>query len=68
MMPDANTLLALLQSTRSAANATERRFVLLNRTREALPYHAAVLWQTQDGLLGHSGVSSVDTHGPYGCG
>ncbi|MEY4748028.1 MAG: hypothetical protein RIQ60_242 [Pseudomonadota bacterium] len=66
MTPDANDLLALLHATSSAASAAERQFVLLNRTREVLPYHAAVLWEAQGGLLGHSGVSQIDRHGPYG--
>ncbi|ACB35994.1 HlyD family secretion protein [Leptothrix cholodnii SP-6] len=66
MIPDADALLALLQTTRSAATPAERQFVLLNRTREAVPYHAAVSWQARSGLLLHSGVSSVDGQGPYG--
>ncbi|MFM2067449.1 MAG: hypothetical protein RLZZ584_2358 [Pseudomonadota bacterium] len=66
MSPDAPALLALLHAARSATTPAERLFVLLNRTREVLPYHAAVLWQEQAGLLGHSGVSQVDAHGPYG--
>ena len=66
MSPDAQALLALLHAARSAATPAERRFVLLNRTREVLPYHAALLWQAQVGLIGHSGVSSIDQQGPYG--
>ncbi len=65
MTPDASQLLALLDAVRAASSADERRFVLLNRSREAVPFHAAVLWQSASGLLGHSGVSSIDRHGPY---
>jgi biotin carboxyl carrier protein len=66
MTPDAPALVALLHAAHRAATPAERLFVLLNRTREVLPYHAAVLWQAQAGLIGHSGVSQVDAHGPYG--
>lgn len=59
--PDA---LHLLAAARSAEGAAARRFTLLNRTREHLPYHAAVLWQ-HGNLLGHSGASQIDTLGPY---
>jgi hypothetical protein len=65
MTPDADSLLALLHATQACRSAAERRFLLLNRSRDALPYHAAVLWQTSAGLLGHSGVSDIDQHGPY---
>ncbi|MGY0196644.1 efflux RND transporter periplasmic adaptor subunit [Leptothrix sp. BB-4] len=65
MTPDAPTQLALLQALRAAATPAERRFVLLNRSREVLPYHAAVLWQAATDLFEHSGVSSIDRHGPY---
>ncbi|MEY8879127.1 MAG: efflux RND transporter periplasmic adaptor subunit [Leptothrix sp. (in: b-proteobacteria)] len=66
MTPDADSLLALLQTTQACRSTAERRFLLLNRSRDALPYHAAVLWQAGAGLLGHSGVSDIDRHGPYG--
>jgi hypothetical protein len=68
---DTPILFALLHATRQGASTAERQFVLLNRTREVLPYHAAVLCrlplagQSAD-VLGHSGVSQVDRHGPYG--
>ncbi len=65
MTPDSAQILTLLDAVRAASSAAERRFVLLNRSREAVPFHAAVLWQPALGLLDHSGVSSVDRHGPY---
>ncbi len=56
--------LALLQATADAATRAERRFVLLNRSRDAWPYQTALLWG--DGrVLGHSGVGEVEQHGPY---
>jgi biotin carboxyl carrier protein len=61
----ADTALDLLRAVRSAREVAERRFILLNRTRESVPYHAAVLWQGGE-LAGHSGASHVDPHGPYG--
>ncbi|WP_157269392.1 efflux RND transporter periplasmic adaptor subunit [Azohydromonas aeria] len=65
MSLDSQAALQLLAETRAADGAAARRFTLLNRTREQLPYHAAALWQ--DGaLLGHSGASQVDALGPYG--
>ncbi|MFM2058949.1 MAG: hypothetical protein RLY71_3334 [Pseudomonadota bacterium] len=65
MTPDADSLLALLHAAQACRSAAERRFLLLNRSRDALPYHAAVLWQAGAGLLDHSGVSDIDQHGPY---
>jgi hypothetical protein len=64
MAPSVEQMLGLLESARSAGGQTQRGFVLLNATREALPYHAAVLWR--DGRpTGHSGVGEIDTLGPY---
>lgn len=57
-------LLELLSAAAAAPAAAERRFVLLNRTRDALPYHAAVL--QGHGALHHSGASHLDPQGPYG--
>ncbi|MEY4752432.1 MAG: hypothetical protein RJA44_107 [Pseudomonadota bacterium] len=65
MIPDADALLGLLNEARAADGVATRRFVLLNRTREVVPYHAAVLWQEDEGLCGHSGVGSIDLQGPY---
>lgn len=64
MQPSADAILELLAAVRASATVAERRFLLLNRTREAVPYHAAVLWQ--HGGLSHSGASQVDALGPYG--
>jgi hypothetical protein len=66
MTPGADRQLHLLQNVRAAATAAQRRFVLLNQTRDDVPYHAAVLCHPAGGLLGHSGASQVDPHGPYG--
>lgn len=66
MTPGTDRQLDLLQQVRAAATAAQRRFVLLNQTRDDVPYHAAVLCQSGAGLLGHSGVSEIDPHGPYG--
>lgn len=65
MIPEPTQLLALLDAVRAARSPAERRFVLLNRSREIVPFHAAVLWQPSQGLLEHAGVSSVDRQGPY---
>lgn len=62
--PGTPALLALVARARGAATAPERTFVLLDRTRDELPYHAAVL--CRDGRLEHSGVSALDPLGPYG--
>jgi multidrug efflux pump subunit AcrA (membrane-fusion protein) len=65
MSLDSQDALHLLAEARAIEGAAARRFTLLNRTREHVPYYAAVLWQ--DGrLLGHSGASQLDTLGPYG--
>ncbi|MDZ5460968.1 efflux RND transporter periplasmic adaptor subunit [Azohydromonas lata] len=61
---DSQDVLHLLAATRNADGAAARRFTLLNRTREHVPYHAAVLCQDGE-LLGHSGASRMDTLGPY---
>jgi multidrug efflux pump subunit AcrA (membrane-fusion protein) len=69
MTPDTallTALLDLLPAARAAGSEAERRFVLLNRSRDVLPYFAAVLCGADGQLLGHSGVSSVDAQGPYG--
>lgn len=61
---DAQPTLQLLQACQSAGGEAERRFVLLNRSREAWPYQLALLWA--DGKLqGHSGVGQLDQQGPY---
>ena len=62
-MPGDATL-ELLEAAGHAGTAAERRFVLLNRSREHWPYHVAVLWNGTR-LLGHSGAGQVDALGPY---
>lgn len=61
----AENSLSLLAAARAAGTPAARRFVLLDGTREHLPYHAAALW-LGGALAGHSGASSVDPLGPYG--
>ncbi|WP_201494617.1 efflux RND transporter periplasmic adaptor subunit [Rubrivivax sp. A210] len=61
---DAASTLALLQACKPGASAAERRFVLLNRSREAWPYQQALLW-ADGGVQGHSGVGQIDRLGPY---
>jgi biotin carboxyl carrier protein len=65
MKPSSDLLLDLLNAASAATSAAERRFVLLNRTREWLPYEIALLWHPERGVVAHSGVSDVDRHGPY---
>ncbi|HVZ42986.1 MAG TPA: HlyD family efflux transporter periplasmic adaptor subunit [Ramlibacter sp.] len=65
MTLSAEAALELLGAARSAASEAERRFILLNRTRDAVAYHAAALWQ-RGSLVAHSGASAVDASGPYG--
>lgn len=61
---DAQATLHLLQACRAAAGEAERRFVLLNRSREAWPYQLALLW-AEGRVQGHSGVGQLDPLGPY---
>lgn len=61
----AEATLHLLQASQRAGDAAQRRFVLLNRTREAWPYQAAVLWE-HGAATGHSGVGRLEAQGPYG--
>jgi len=61
----AEATLHLLQASQRAGDAAQRRFVLLNRTREAWPYQAAVLWE-HGAAAGHSGVGKLESQGPYG--
>jgi multidrug efflux pump subunit AcrA (membrane-fusion protein) len=63
-MQPGDTLLALAAAARAATTAAQRRFVLLDRTRDSLPYHAAVL--RRGGTLAHSGVAVLDAQGPFG--
>lgn len=65
MKPSSDLLLDLLNAAAAATTAAERRFVLLNRTREWLPYEIALLWHPERGVVAHSGVADVDRHGPY---
>lgn len=65
MKPSSDLLLDLLNTASAATTAAERRFVLLNRTREWLPYEIALLWHPERGVVAHSGVTDVDHHGPY---
>lgn len=65
MKPSSDQLLDLLNAASAATTAAERRFVLLNRTREWLPYEIALLWHPERGIVAHSGVADVDRHGPY---
>lgn len=58
------TLFALLDATKAAETAPERRFILLNGTRDLLPYDVAIF--ASDGAVEQSGVSAVERHGPYG--
>lgn len=65
MKPSSDQLLELLHAATAAQGPAERRFVLLNRSREWLPYELALLWHPQQGLLAHSGVTDLDRQGPY---
>lgn len=65
MKPSSDLLLDLLNAAAAATTTAERRFVLLNRTREWLPYEIALLWHPRRGIVAHSGVTDVDRHGPY---
>jgi len=61
----AGATLHLLLSCQRVGSRAERRFVLLNRSREVWPYQSAVL--LENGVaLAHSGVGSVEQQGPYG--
>ncbi|WP_051378519.1 efflux RND transporter periplasmic adaptor subunit [Derxia gummosa] len=62
--PDTAATLALLDATAAAQTAAERRFLLLDRSREAWPYQIAVL-VTDGRIAGHSGAGEVDAQGPY---
>lgn len=65
MADDVSTAtLALLQAAIESDGAAQRRFVLLNRSREAWPFQIAVLWGP-DGIAGHSGAGQVEAQGPY---
>lgn len=60
----ADATLHLLSACQRAAGEAERRFVLLNRSREVWPFQVSVLWG--DGAVqGHSGVGQVERQGPY---
>ncbi|BDI05076.1 efflux RND transporter periplasmic adaptor subunit [Sphaerotilus microaerophilus] len=65
MKPSSDQLLELLRAAAAATTPAERRFVLLNRTREWLPYETALLWHPRQGIVAHSGVADVDRLGPY---
>ena len=57
-------VLQLLEATAMSDGQPERRFVLLNRSREVWPYQIAALWQ--DGqVVSHSGAGQIDHQGPY---
>jgi len=60
----AEATLQLLQACRRAATPAERRFVLLNRSRDAWPYQLALL-AAGGRVLAHSGVGQVEMLGPY---
>jgi hypothetical protein len=60
----ADATLHLLQASQRAGSAAQRRFVLLNRSREVWPYQVAVLW-SKGAVAGHSGVGQLEMQGPY---
>jgi hypothetical protein len=60
----AHATLHLLQASQRAGGEAQRRFVLLNRSREVWPYQMALLW-SGDAVAAHSGVGQVEAQGPY---
>lgn len=60
----ANATLHLLQASQRAGGDAQRRFVLLNRSREVWPYQTALLW-SGEALAAHAGVGQVEAQGPY---
>jgi len=59
------TLLTLEARARTASNATELGFVIVNETRTLLRYRQAALYTTDGGLVAVSGVSEPDRTGPF---
>lgn len=57
-------ILGLLEATREAVSAAERRFVLLNHSRATWPYQVALLW-SGGAVAGHSGAGQIEPLGPY---
>ncbi len=61
---DADATLTLVDAAMRATTPAERRFVLLNRSREPWPFQVAVYWDGH-GVEGHSGTGQIDHQGPY---
>lgn len=64
----ANPLLRLLNlghRARAALHAKELAFLLVNDTREIVPYRQAVLWWHEGGVHTLSGVMQIESNTPY---
>lgn len=64
LKPTSDQLLQLLQEAQQARSPAQRQFILLNKTRDAVPFQSAIYWN--DGAIaGHSGAAQLDPLGPY---
>jgi hypothetical protein len=59
------TLIDLGHRARSAANADELAFLLVNETHRLAPYRQSVLWFAEGGVHCLSGVVQVEANAPY---
>ncbi len=59
------TLWQLGQQARAARDARELGFLLVNDTRQLLPYRQAVLWRARGGVQTLSGVVQIEANAPY---
>ncbi|WP_034294234.1 efflux RND transporter periplasmic adaptor subunit [Herbaspirillum sp. RV1423] len=59
------TLIDLGHRARSAANADELAFLLVNDTHRLLPYRQSALWFAEGGIRCLSGVVQVEANAPY---
>lgn len=58
-------LLYLAGRARTAQSLDALRFILLNETFQLVPYRQAVLWSRRQGVMGVSGVSSLDRNSSF---
>ncbi len=59
-------LLHLVKRAREADNAGELGFVVVNETRQLLPYRQSAVWLANKGLAAVSGLPAPESNTPYG--
>ncbi|HSG62439.1 MAG TPA: HlyD family efflux transporter periplasmic adaptor subunit [Pseudomonadales bacterium] len=59
------TVLGLINRASQAEDLAELRFMLVNETRQMLPYRLAMLWLENEGVSALSGVVSIEKNAPF---